>query len=39
MSGAVLVCALQLQHDIAGAITLEPCIGDRWALASITVIM
>jgi len=31
MGGAVLERALQLQHDIAGAITLEPFVGDRRA--------
>ena len=31
MGGAVFECALQLQHDIAGAITLEPFVGDRRA--------
>ena len=28
MSGAVFVRTLQLQHDLAGAITFEPFIGD-----------
>ena len=28
MSGAVFVRTLQLQHDLAGAITLEPFVGD-----------
>jgi hypothetical protein len=31
MGGAVFECTLQLQHDIAGAVTLEPFIGDRRA--------
>src|SRR5919106_5428046 len=31
MSGAVFVGALQWQHDLAGAVTLEPFIGDRRA--------
>ena len=31
MGGAVFERALQLQHDIAGAITLEPFVGDRRA--------
>jgi hypothetical protein len=31
MSGAVLERTLQLQHDIAGAVTLEPFVGDRRA--------
>ena len=29
MGGAVFVCTLELQHDLAGAIALEPFIGDR----------
>ena len=29
MGGTVFVRTLQLQHDIAGAATLEPLIGDR----------
>src|SRR5262245_60773254 len=28
MSGAVFVRTLQLQHDLAGAITFEPFVGD-----------
>ena len=28
MSGAVFVGTLQLQHDLAGAVTLEPFVGD-----------
>src|SRR5215831_12725902 len=28
MSGAVFVRTLQLQHDLAGAVTLEPFVGD-----------
>src|SRR5215831_18545658 len=28
MGGAVFVQTLQLQHDLAGAITLEPFVGD-----------
>jgi hypothetical protein len=28
MGGAVFVGTLQLQHDLAGAITFEPFIGD-----------
>ena len=31
MGRAVFECTLQLQHDIAGAVTLEPFIGDRRA--------
>ena len=31
MGGAVLIGALQLQHDLAGTITLEPFVGDRRA--------
>ena len=31
MRGAVAKRALQLQHDIAGAIALEPFVGDRGA--------
>ena len=31
MGGAVAEGALQLQHDLAGAITLEPFIGDGGA--------
>jgi hypothetical protein len=31
MGGAVFVRTLQLQHDLAGAVTLEPIIGDRRA--------
>ena len=31
MGGAVFECAFQLQHDIAGAVTLEPFVGDRRA--------
>jgi hypothetical protein len=29
VGGAVLVGALQLQHHLAGAVKLEPLIGDR----------
>ena len=31
MGGAVFERALQLQHDLAGAVTLEPFVGDRRA--------
>ena len=30
MSGAVFVRTLQLQHNLAGAITFEPFVGDGW---------
>ncbi len=31
MGGAVFERALQLQHDLAGAVTLEPFVGNRRA--------
>ena len=31
MGGAVFERALQLQHHLAGAVTLEPFVGDRRA--------
>ena len=31
MGGAILVSALQLQHDLAGGVAFEPLVGDRWA--------
>jgi hypothetical protein len=31
MGGAAFVGTLQLQYDLAGAVTLEPIVGDRWA--------
>ena len=30
IGGTDFVCTLQSQNDIAGAVTLEPFVGDRW---------
>ena len=36
MGGSVPIRALQLQHDITGAVSFKPFMGNRWARDVIT---